>query len=72
MNEKEIKFNSKNYAHYPDCWYWLWDWALPLRINCENTGKDYFEIDVQVLCVHFTYVRISHIWQNLTGNSPKR
>jgi len=71
--KKEFSVKSKNYMHYPDCWHSWWDWALPLRFEIETLDKDYFEINVQILCVYFTYTRISHKWlidlDKLTGKS---
>ena len=50
---------TKNYKIYSGFYYYLWDWALPIRFNAESLDKDYFELEVQIGCLNFSVTRIS-------------
>ena len=51
---------TKNYDFYFTFSHWLWDWALPLKVNLESKCTDYFEVELQILCFYFCFTRVAH------------
>ncbi len=47
---------TMNFSFYQ----WWSDWALPLHVEIDSWGGDYFDIRLHILIFSFSFVRISH------------
>lgn len=58
--QKQREIKTKNFIFYFSFYHYLWDWALPLYVSVETYHRDYIEIYLHVLCLTFSFMRISH------------
>ena len=78
MNVFDFKLSVGDRGHYFDLFTTVkYSWALPLAVNVESYDRDYFEINIHVLCFYFMYTTTSKKWEQmdisgeLVNNEPQ-
>jgi len=65
MDIFNFKLTVKKRSHYLELYTTaFYSWALPLAVDVESSDRDYYEINIHLLCLHFAYTTTSKKWED--------